>query len=180
MAASADPSGTQKPAVVRLTPPTPTGKATGSSVEQKAKKKKKPAVVNRPAPVDKPTASKGGKGGKKKANSGAEQFPIPLTFLYRDPRPNAGGRRGQGAAGGGGGGAALDYGSGGASGDQWNEMDGDGLPIKETAEQLREKKTLFTANMAQAQAFQNNYRFLDAQGALNKVRYFISKNHLPI
>lgn len=172
MAASTNPPGVQKPAAVRLTPPTPTNKTPASSVDQKNKKKKKPAVVNKPPPVDKPIVNRsvgaGGKGGKKKSNQGAEQFPIPLTFLYRDPRPNAG-RRGQGAGGGGGGGAALDYGSGGASGDQWHEMDGDGLPIKETAEQLREKKTLFTANMAQAQAFQNNYRFQDAQGALNKV-----------
>ena len=134
-------------------------------------KKKKPMIVNRPPAVKpknrKPIGSSVGVGGKKVMKN-ADCFPIPLAFLYRDPRPIMIRRL---AAGGGVGGGV---GGGGASncagvGDHWEETDGDGLPIKETAEQLREKKTLYAANMAQAQAFQNNYRFHDAQSALTKV-----------
>lgn len=101
-----------------------------------------------------------------------DSFPIPLAFLYRDPRPAAarrnaaGGGGGRGGAGGGGGA----YGGGGTSNDHWGETDADGMPVKETASQVREKKTLYTANMAQAQAFVNNYRFPDAMTALTKVR----------
>lgn len=137
-------------------------------------KKKKPLIVNRPPAVKpknrKPIGSNVGVGGKKSMKN-VDCFPIPLAFLYRDPRPTM--IRRLAAAGGGGGGGGVG-GVGGASGgggvgDHWEETDGDGLPIKETAEQLREKKTLYAANMAQAQAFQNNYRFQDAQSALTKV-----------
>jgi hypothetical protein len=138
-------------------------------------KKKKPLIVNRP-PAVKPKNRKpigcSSVGGKKLMKN-ADCFPIPLAFLYRDPRPTMGRRLA--AAGGGNGVGGVSGISGGASGggggvaDHWEETDGDGLPIKETAEQLREKKTLYAANMAQAQAFQNNYRFQDAQSALTKV-----------
>ena len=156
-------------AAAQLTPPAqpPTTSAQPPSILKK--KKKKPLIVNRP-PAVKPTAKDRRKGpnsknaGKKALNS--DGFPIPLAFLYRDPRPKTmGGRRAGGGSGG-----AIDYSSGGATGDNWGDTDGDGLPMKETAEQVREKKTLYAANMAQAQAFQNNYRFQDARNALTKVR----------
>lgn len=138
---------------------------------KKKKKKKTDPTANRPPPVKTNNGRTVGAGSKsKKSSHGADLFPIPLTFLYRDPRPNMGRRNAGAAAAGGGGGGGLEYGGGGTSGDQWGETDGDGLPIKETAEQVREKKTLYSANMAQAQAFANNYRFQDAQTALTKVR----------
>ncbi len=158
---------------VKLIPPTPPAQPTTEPTSILKKKKKKPLIVNRP-PAIKPTVKSrrtgpNGKNGGKKALNNNDGFPIPLAYLYRDPRPNR--RTGGGAGGGGGSGSgAIDYGSGGASGDNWGETDGDGLPMKETAEQVREKKTLYAANMAQAQAFQNNYRFQDAQNALTKVR----------
>jgi hypothetical protein len=46
----------------------------------------------------------------------------------------------------------------------------DGLIIKETAEQRREKKTLFAANMGQAQAFESRFRYHDADAAFTKVK----------
>ena len=45
----------------------------------------------------------------------------------------------------------------------------DGLTIKETAEQRREKKTLFAANMGQAQAYDSRFRYHDADAAFTKV-----------
>lgn len=157
-------------------PPTSTNKIeTEQQQQQKKKKKKKPAVISRPPAVKPKNVRVGGAGGKiggKKSSHGAEFFPIPLTFLYRDPRPNVGRRNAGGVSSGVAPGAGgMDYGGGGSSGDQWTDTDGDGLPIKETAEQVREKKTLYSANMAQAQAFLNNYRFTDARSALNKVSH---------
>lgn len=115
-------------------------------------KKKKKKFVNRPPAVKKPTEKnkKGKKGGLVGKESG---FPIPLSFLYRDPRPSP--RRN----------AAGDYSLGGGLGDE----DVEGLPLKETPEQIREKKTLYSANMAQAGAFLTQLRYADARMALTKV-----------
>lgn len=122
-----------------------------------ANKPKKKKLVNRPPAVKKP--SPGGPNSKKnKKGAGVAResgFPIPLSFLYRDPRPSP--RRN---AGGG------DYSQGG----MLDDPDAEGLPIKDTPEQIREKKTLYAANMAQAQAFLSQLRYTDARIALNKVR----------
>ncbi len=116
-------------------------------------KKKKKKFVNRPPAVKKP--SEKNKKGKKGAGAGKESgFPIPLAFLYRDPRPSP--RRN----------AAGDYSLGGGLGDE----DAEGLPLKETPEQIREKKTLYSANMAQAGAFLTQLRYADARLALTKVK----------
>lgn len=138
---------------------------------KKMVKKKKPLIVNRP-PAVKPKNRKvtaGIAGGGKKTIKNGDCFPIPLAFLYRDPRPTMARRLAAGAAGGGGGNGGAPGSGGAGGGDHWDEADSDGLPIKETAEQLREKKTLYAANMGQAQAFQNKYRFRDAESALTKV-----------
>lgn len=117
--------------------------------EQQPKKKTtttKVVILRRPAPV-------AGAGKKKKATGGMNEggwFPIPLSFLYRDPRPSP--RRG-----------GADYFG------QSADPDSEGLPVKETPEQMREKKTLYSANMAQAQAFLGQLRYSDARLALTKV-----------
>ena len=43
--------------------------------------------------------------------------------------------------------------------------------MKETPEQIREKKTLYAANMAQSRAFLGQLRYADARFALNKVQH---------
>lgn len=164
-----------------LKPPAPSSpKTTQTTTQTKMVKKKKPLIVNRP-PAVKPKTRKvnaniaAGVGAKKTTKSG-DGFPIPLAFLYRDPRPILSRRLAGGGAGAGGGHGDVSGsggGGGGGGGGHWDETDGDGLPIKETAEQLREKKTLYAANMAQAQAFQNNYRFRDAESALTKVMFWL-------
>ena len=123
--------------------------------QQQTKKKKK--LAGRP-----PVAVAGKNGGKKKAAGGNEGgwFPIPLAFLYRDPRPSP--RRG-----------GADYFG------QPGDPDSEGLPLKETPEQLREKKTLYQANMAQAQAFLGQLRYNDARLALTKVRRHLCATFFP-
>ena len=172
------------PSIIKTSPTetqTTTTTIAGATVQKV--KKKKPLIVNRPPAVKprnrKPVGSSVGVGGKKTMKN-VDCFPIPLAFLYRDPRPTMIRRLAAAAgSGGGGGGGGVGGGAGGGAsgggGDHWEETDGDGLPIKETAEQLREKKTLYAANMAQAQAFQNNYKFTDASSALTKVK---SKLHV--
>lgn len=165
------------PSIIKTSPTeTQTTTIAAGATVQKVKKKK-PTIVNRPPAVKprnrKPVGPSVGVGGKKTMKN-VDCFPIPLAFLYRDPRPTMI-RRLAAAAGNGGGGGGAGGGASGGGSDHWEETDGDGLPIKETAEQLREKKTLYAANMAQAQAFQNNYRFTDASSALTKVK---SKFHV--
>lgn len=115
-----------------------------------------PAVKS---PNKKTAASKKLPAGKKGARNAApsDGFPIPLSYLYRDPRPAIVRRQQQAAA------SAPDCQV------SWSETDGDGMPIKETPERLREKKTLFTANMAQASAFEAKHRHGDARDACTRV-----------
>ena len=116
---------------------------------------------NKPPIKKKATSTKKLPPGKKGARNAAHHtdgFPIPLSYLYRDPRPAIVRRQQQ---------AAVTSSSDGQA--NWSETDQDGMPIKETPERIREKKTLYTANMAQANAFESKHRHGDARDACTRV-----------
>lgn len=153
----------QLKAPVHHHPPTPrlamNAVTPGRDRQQTSKVKLAPAKRTATAPKAKKLAS--GKG--KAARSAPDGFPIPLAYLYRDPRPAMVRRQAKAAA------AAAGSDSAGQGGDHWTDTDGDGMPIKETTERQREKRTLYTANMAQAAAFEAKYRHGDARDACTRV-----------
>ena len=75
-------------------------------------------------------------------------FPIPLHYLYRDPRSHLMKRRGTDAS--------IDV--------------GNGLNSSKHDERLREQRTLFCASMATGDAFYSQHRWNDALRSYTKVR----------
>ena len=75
-------------------------------------------------------------------------FPIPLHYLYRDPRSHLMKRRGTDAS---------------------NDV-GNGRNSSKHDERLREQRTLFCASMATGDAFYSQHRWNDALRSYTKVR----------
>lgn len=96
---------------------------------------------------------------KKQSRDGqGNSFPIPLQFLYRDPRPA--GVKGKPAAN-------LQQ-VANQNSSQWDGDEAANLTL--TVEQIREKKTLYSANIAHGQCFAKCGRNCEAVVAFTKVR----------